>query len=51
MPHCIELDADIPFGNGNFANQDYQIKQPQKTLAYAKALQFWEEKAQLPWAG
>ena len=50
MPHCIEWDAYLPFGNENFASWDYQMKQPWKMLAYAKALQFWAEKAQLPWA-
>ena len=51
IPHCIEYDAYLPFGNGNFASQDYQMKQPQKIPAYAKALQFWAEKAQPPQAG
>ena len=27
------------------------MQQPQKTLAYTKALQYWTKKAQLPWAG
>ena len=27
------------------------MRQPQNTLAYAKALQYWAEKAQLPHAG
>ena len=31
-----------------FGSQDYWLAQPQKTLAYAKALQPWEEQAQLP---
>ena len=31
-------------------SQDYRLRQPQKTLAYAKALQFWAKKVQLPWA-
>ena len=43
-PHCIEQDAFLPFGNGNFASQDYRMKQPLKMLAYSKALQFWAEK-------
>ena len=51
MPHCIEQDAILPFGNGNFASQDYRMKQPQKMLAYAKALHFSGEKVQLLWAG
>ena len=31
-----------------FRSQDFQLTQPQKTLAYAKALQYWAEKAQPP---
>ena len=31
-----------------FGSQDFWLTQPQKTLAYAKALQYWAEKAQLP---
>ena len=38
----------FPFGNGNFASQYYRMMQPQERLAYAKALQFWAKKAQLP---
>ena len=30
-------------------NQDYRLKQPRKTLAFAKALQFWVEEAQPTW--
>ena len=47
-PHCLERDAFLPISTGNFSCQDYQMKQPQKTLTYTKALQFWLEKAQLP---
>ena len=46
-PHCIDRDAFLPFNNMQFGGQDYHIKQPQKTLAYAKALQLWVEKARL----
>ena len=45
-PHCIEWDAFLPQTKGNFASQDYRLRQPKKTLALAKALQFWAEKAQ-----
>ena len=31
-----------------FSSQDFHLTQPQKTLAYMKALQYWAEKAQLP---
>ena len=48
MSHCIERDAFLPVSTGNFSCQDYQMKQPQKTLAYTKVLQFWAEKAKLP---
>ena len=34
-----------------FDSQDFQLTQPQKTLAYAKALQHWVEKAQPPIPG
>ena len=49
-PHCIEWDAFLPFSDGNFASQDYRMSQPQKALAYAKALQYWTKKAQMPQA-
>ena len=31
-----------------FRSQDFQLTQPQRTLAYAKALQYWAEKAHPP---
>ena len=34
-----------------FSSQDIWLTQPQKTLAYGKALQYWAEKAQLPIPG
>ena len=34
-----------------FGSQDFQLTQPQKTLAYAKVLQHWAEKAQPPTPG
>ena len=46
LPQCIEWDDFLPYNDGNFASQDYRIKQPQKMLAYAKAWQFWAKKAQ-----
>ena len=45
-PHCIEWDAFLPQTEGNFMCQDYRLRQSKKTLALAKALQFWVEKAQ-----
>ena len=50
-PQCIERDAFLPFSTAKFGSQDYCMKQPQKTLAYAKVLQFCVEKAQLPMPG
>ena len=50
-PHCIEWDAFLPFNKLQFSGQDYCMKQPQKTLAYTKALQHWAEKAQPPTPG
>ena len=47
-PHCIEWDAFLPQTEGNFVSQDYRLRQPRKTLAFTKALQFWAEKAQPP---
>ena len=49
-PHCIQWDAFLPQTEGDFASQDYRLKQPRKTLAFAKALQLWAEEAQPPWA-
>ena len=51
MPNCLDWDIFLPPGGGNFTSVDYWMKQFQKTLAYAKALQFWVKKAQPPWAG
>ena len=45
FPHCIERDMFLPFNTVKFGSQDYHMKQPLKTLAYAKALQYWVEKA------
>ena len=50
-PHCIKRDVFLPFNNIQFGGQDYHMKQPKKTLAYAKALQQWAEKAQPPMPG
>ena len=50
-PHCLKRDAFLPFNTMKFGSQDYHMKQPQKTLAYTKALQHWAEKAQPPMPG
>ena len=47
-PYCMEWDAFLLQAKGNFASQDYRLRQPQKTQAFTKALQFWVEKAQPP---
>ena len=50
-PHCIEWDAFLPQSRNKFTSEDYRLRQPRKTLAYAKTLQFWAKKARMPWAG
>ena len=50
-PHCIERDVFLPFNTMKFGGQDYHMKHPHKTLAYAKVLQHWAENAQLPMPG
>ena len=50
-PHCLNQDVYLPLSDLKFSSQDYQIKQPQKTLAYAKVLQHWAEKAKPPTLG
>ena len=44
-PHCLDCDAYLPMQDLRFGLQDYHLKQPQKTLAYAKALQNWADLA------
>ena len=38
-PQSLDLDWLLPLSNMRFGGQDYHMKQYQKTLAYAKALQ------------
>ena len=40
-PQCIERDSFLLFSTAKVGGQDYWMKQPQKTLAYTKALQLW----------
>ena len=47
----LERDRFMPLPDMQFGNQDYWLSQPQKTLAYVKALQYWVEKALLPISG
>ena len=51
IPQALECDQFLPISNIMFSGQDFQMWQPQKTLAYAKALQYWAEKAQLSHLG
>ena len=45
-PQSLDSDCFLPIQDMYFRGQDFWLKQPQKTLAYAKALQHWVEKAQ-----
>ena len=38
-PSCLDQDTYLPMKDPRFGLQDYQLNQPQKTLAYDKALQ------------
>ena len=49
-PHCIEWDAFLPQAEGDFGGLDHRLWQPKKTLALAKALQFWADWTQPSWA-
>ena len=50
-PYCLNWVVYLPFSEMKFGREDYRIHQPQKTLAYAKVLQYWAEKAKLPTVG
>ena len=50
-PHPLDRDCFLPIQDMQFGGQDFWLKHPQKTLAYAKALQHWAEKAQPPTPG
>ena len=45
-PLSLDRDHFMSILDMWLSSQDYRVKQPQKTLAYAKALQYWVEKAQ-----
>ena len=49
-PNCIESDAFLPQAKGDFGGLEYQLWQSKKTLALAKALQFWADWTQPSWA-
>ena len=40
-PPCLDHDAYLLMEDPRFSSQDYHLKLPQKTLAYAKAIQHW----------
>ena len=50
-PKCINRKAFLPVPDPELPCQDYREGPPQKTLAYAQALQYWTEKANLPGPG
>ena len=45
-PHSLDRDQFLPIQDIWFRGQDFWLKQPQKTMAYAKVLQYWAEKTQ-----
>ena len=49
--HLLDSDQFMPLPDMWFGSQDFHLTQPQKTLAYVKALQYWAEKAQPPIPG
>ena len=50
-PKCLGKEWVLLLPDPQMASQDYHLWQPLNTLAYAKALQYWLEKAQLPIPG
>ena len=44
--HSLDRDQFLPLPDMQFGSQDFWLTHAQKTLAYAKALQYWAEKAQ-----
>ena len=47
-PKCIQRKMFLPVADSHLPFQDYQLKQQQRTLAYAQALQYWAERANPP---
>ena len=43
--HCMRCNNYLPPLDARFGTQDYHLKQPKITLAYAKALQHWAKVA------
>ena len=50
-PLCLQWNSFLPLPNSKFTCQDIRELQQEKMVAYAKALQFWAEKANLPAQG
>ena len=50
-PKCGEKKLFLLAPDPRFPCQDYHEKQPQKTLAYAQAVQYWAERANPPHPG
>ena len=48
---CIHQKSFLPQPHPKFTSQDIRELQLEKTVAYAQALQFWAEKANLPTQG
>ena len=47
-PKCTQKKMFLLVPNPHLPCQDYCLKQPQSTLAYAQTLQYWAQKANLP---
>ena len=48
---CLDHDAYLLMEDPRFGSQDYHLKQPQKTLVYARALQHWADLARPTYLG
>ena len=51
IPHCLKCNHHLPPSDTRSSAQDYHLKQPEMTLAYAKALQHWAKVAKPPPSG
>ena len=49
--HCVGCDNYLSLTDMRFSTQDYQLKQPKRTLVYAKAVQHWAKVARPPQLG
>ena len=48
---CLHLKSFLPLPDSKYTCQDIRELQQERTVAYARALQFWAEKAKLPTQG